>query len=140
MVITAFKQQRDFYDVSHTPYWFHKGPTLSNARFLFNETQYTTWLRNTAIIGVVVVLITLVLAVPAGYALARLSGKLGQSVGVGIFLTYLVPPTLLFLPLYWVINTLHQQDKLLAVILVYPSFTVPFLTCMLWGVFNAVPH
>src|SRR5439155_1492011 len=74
MVITAFKQQRDFYDLSHTPYWFHKGPTLANARFLFNETPYTHWLRNTAIIGVAVVLITLVLAVPAGYALARLSG------------------------------------------------------------------
>src|SRR5881397_1346211 len=67
MVISAFKQQRDFYDLSHTPYWFHKGPTLSNARFLFDETQYTTWLRNTAIVGVVVVLITLVLAIPAGY-------------------------------------------------------------------------
>ncbi|TML84860.1 MAG: ABC transporter permease subunit, partial [Actinobacteria bacterium] len=150
MVITAFKQQRDFYDLSHTPYWFHKGPTLSNARFLFDETQYTTWLRNTAIVGVVVVLITLVLAVPAGYALARLSGKLGQSVGVGIFLTYLVPPTLLFLPLFSVITQLDRQTSSLlhfhlrgsiwSLVLVYPSFTVPFATWLLMGFFKTIPR
>src|SRR5213083_1726569 len=139
MVITAFKQQRDFYDLSHTPYWFHKGPTLDNARFLFDETQYTQWLRNTAIIGIVVVLITLVLAVPAGYALARLSGKFGQSVGVGIFLTYLVPPTLLFLPLSRVISKLGLQDRLWSLVLVYPSFTIPFATWLLMGFFRTIP-
>jgi multiple sugar transport system permease protein len=149
-VITAFKQQRDFYDLSHTPYWFHKGPTLDNARYLFDETQYTTWLRNTAIIGVVVVLITLVLAVPAGYALARLSGKVGQSVGVGIFLTYLVPPTLLFLPLFSVITQLdrqtsnllhfHLRGSIWSLVLVYPSFTVPFATWLLMGFFKTIPR
>jgi len=150
MVITAFKHQRDFYDLGHTPYWFHKGPTLANARFLFNETQYTTWLRNTAIIGIVVVLITLVLAVPAGYALARLSGKFGQSVGVGIFLTYLVPPTLLFLPLFSVITQLdrqtshllhfHLRGSIWSLVLVYPSFTVPFATWLLMGFFKTIPR
>src|SRR5216117_2156107 len=140
MVITAFKQQRDFYDLSHTPYWFHKGPTLDNARFLFDQTQYTQWLRNTAIIGVVVVLITLVLAVPAGYALARLSGRFGQSVGVGIFLTYLVPPTLLFLPLSRVISKLGLQDRLWSLVLVYPSFTIPFSTLLLMGFFKTIPR
>src|SRR2546429_6534208 len=60
MVITAFKQQRDFYDLSHTPYWFHQQPTLSNARFLFEHTPYGQWLRNTALVGIAVVLITLV--------------------------------------------------------------------------------
>ena len=139
MVITAFKQQRDFYDLSHTPYWFHKSPTLSNARFLFDHTPYEHWLRNTALVGIIVVLITLVLAVPAGYALARLSGRVGQSMGVGIFLTYLVPPTLLFLPLFWVISKLHLQDSLGALILVYPSFTVPFATWLLMGFFKTIP-
>src|SRR5438552_1575636 len=139
MLITAFKQQRDFYDLSHTPYWFHKGPTLANARFLFDQTPYGHWLRNTVLVGIVVVLITLVLAVPAGYALARLSGRLGQSMGVGIFLTYLVPPTLLFLPLFWVISRLHLQDSLGALILVYPSFTVPFATWLLMGFFKTIP-
>src|SRR5213083_416920 len=118
MVITAFKNGTEFYDATATPYW----------------------LKNTAIIGVAVVGITLVLAVPAGYALARLSGRVGQSLGVGIFLTYLVPPTLLFLPLYWVIKTLQQQDKLTALILVYPSFTVPFSTWLLMGFFKSIPQ
>jgi multiple sugar transport system permease protein len=139
MVITAFKQQRDFYDLSHTPYWFHKGPTLANARFLFDQTPYDHWLRNTALVGIIVVLITLLLAVPAGYALARLSGRIGQSMGVGIFLTYLVPPTLLFLPLFWVISRLDLQDSLGGLILVYPSFTVPFATWLLMGFFKTIP-
>jgi len=140
MVITAFKNGTEFYDATATPYWFKNGPTLDNVRFLFHNTPYTTWLKNTAIIGVAVVGITLVLAVPAGYALARLSGRVGQSLGVGIFLTYLVPPTLLFLPLYWVIKTLQQQDKLTALILVYPSFTVPFSTWLLMGFFKSIPQ
>src|ERR671930_419703 len=141
MVITAFKDQTEFYNPAINPYWFGKdSPTWSNASFLFHHTQYPTWLANTAIVGVCVVAITLVLAVPAGYALARLAGRVGQSLGVGIFLTYLVPPTLLFIPLYWVIKTLHQQDKLLSLILVYPSFTVPFSTWLLMGFFKTIPQ
>jgi multiple sugar transport system permease protein len=140
MVITAFKQQRDFYDLSHTPYWFHKNPTLANARFLFDQTPYGQWLRNTALVGVAVVLITLLLAVPAGYALARLSGRVGQSMGVGIFLTYLVPPTLLFLPLSRVISKLGLQDSLWSLVLVYPSFTIPFATWLMMGFFKTIPR
>jgi multiple sugar transport system permease protein len=140
MLITAFKNGTEFYDATATPYWFKNGPTWDNVRFLFHNTPYTDWLRNTAIVGLAVVGITLVLAVPAGYALARLSGRIGQSLGVGIFLTYLVPPTLLYLPLSGVINTIHQQDKLLALILVYPSFTVPFATWLLMGFFKTIPQ
>jgi len=88
MVITAFKNQTEFYDTSVTPYWFGKhSPTWANASFLFHHTEYPTWLANTAIVGGCVVAITLVLAVPAGYALARLAGRVGQCLGVGIFLT-----------------------------------------------------
>src|SRR5213076_2244055 len=108
-------------------------------RFLFEHTQYLTWIGNTLLVGGCVVLITLVLSLPAGYALARLSGRLGQSMGVGIFLTYLVPPTLLFLPLFWVISKLHLQDSLVGLILVYPSFTVPFATWLLMGFFKTIP-
>src|SRR5919199_6918005 len=121
MIITAFKNGTEFYDATATPYWFKHGPTWDNVRFLFHNTPYTDWLRNTALIGLAVVGITLVLAVPAGYALARLAGRVGQGLGIGIFLTYLVPPTLLFLPLYWVLKQLHLQDRLVALILVYPS-------------------
>ena len=88
----------------------------------------------------VVVAITLVLAMPAGYALARLSGRWGQGMGVGIFLTYLVPPTLLFLPLSRVVSTLHLHDSLWSLVLVYPSFTVPFATWLLMGFFKTIPQ
>jgi multiple sugar transport system permease protein len=84
--------------------------------------------------------ITLLLSLPAGYALARLSGRWGQGVGVGIFLTYLVPPTLLFLPMSRVIAELGLQDKLSSIVLVYPSFTVPFSTWLLMGFFKTIPR
>jgi multiple sugar transport system permease protein len=140
MVITAFKNRTELYDPSITPYWFGKqSPTWDNASYLFHETQYPRWLANTAIVGVCVVAVTLVLAVPAGYALARLAGRVGQSLGVGIFLTYLVPPTLLFIPLFWVINQVHLQNSIWSLVLVYPSFTVPFATWLLMGFFKTIP-
>ena len=140
MAITAFKSQTENYDVTKNPYWFHNGPTLENVRYLFHDTLYGTWVRNTALIGLAVIAITLVLAVPAGYALARLSGGVGQSLGIGIFLTYLVPPTLLFIPLYAVISRLNLDDRLWSLILVYPSFTVPFSTWLLMGFFKTIPQ
>jgi multiple sugar transport system permease protein len=140
MVITAFKDQTEFYNREITPYWFGKdSPTWDNASLLFRETEYPTWLANTAIVGACVVAITLVLAVPAGYALARLAGRVGQSLGVGIFLTYLVPPTLLFIPLFWVINNVHLQNSKWSLVLVFPSFTVPFATWLLMGFFKTIP-
>jgi multiple sugar transport system permease protein len=141
MLWTAFKSDLDLYNVENVPYkWSQGSPTWHNVHFLFSDTEYTTWLRNTVVVGIVVVAITLLLAVPAGYALARLSGGIGQSLGVGIFLTYLVPPTLLFLPLSRVIAELGLQDKLLSLILVYPSFTVPFATWLLMGFFKTIPR
>jgi multiple sugar transport system permease protein len=140
MLMTALKTDTDLYNTENVPFKFGDGsPTTSNFEFLFENTQYRTWLENTALVGAVVVAITLVLAVPAGYALARLSGGWGQSVGVGIFLTYLVPPTLLFLPLSRVIAELGLQDKLTSLMLVYPSFTVPFSTWLLMGFFKTIP-
>ena len=97
MLWTSFKSDIDLYNVNDVPFGFGKGsPTTRNYGFLFHHTEYLTWVRNTVLVGVVVVVITLALALPAGYALARLAGRWGQSLGVGIFLTYLVPPTLLF--------------------------------------------
>jgi multiple sugar transport system permease protein len=140
MLVTALKTDTDLYNTENVPFKFQEGsPTTNNFEFLFENTQYRTWLENTAIVGAVVVVITLLLAVPAGYALARLSGGWGQSVGVGIFLTYLVPPTLLFLPLSRVIAELGLQDKLTSLMLVYPSFTVPFSTWLLMGFFKTIP-
>jgi multiple sugar transport system permease protein len=140
MLVTALKTDTDLYNVENVPYKFSQGsPTFDNVRFLFEDTKYLTWLTNTVIVGVFVVIITLVLSLPAGYALARLSGRWGNSVGIGIFLTYLVPPTLLFLPMSRVIAELGLQDKLASLILVYPSFTVPFSTWLLMGFFRTIP-
>src|ERR671922_1012228 len=112
MLITAFKRSSDLYDLKHNPFIFYEPPTLEHISRLFVETHYSEWLLNTAFVGVLVVLITLLLAVPAGYALARLTGKWGEQLGIGIFLTYLVPPTLLFIPLSRVIAMLGLQDSL----------------------------
>ena len=106
---------------------------------LFVETLYGRWLFNTAFVGVLVVAITLLLALPAGYALARLTGRWGEQLGIGIFLTYLVPPTLLFIPLSRVVAILGLQDSLWSLVLVYPSFTIPFCTWLLMGFFKAIP-
>jgi multiple sugar transport system permease protein len=91
-------------------------------------------------VGVLVVGITLLLAVPAGYSLARLTGHPGEQLGIAIFLTYLVPPTILFIPLSRVIAILGLQDSLWSLVLVYPSFTVPFCTWLLMGFFKAIPR
>jgi multiple sugar transport system permease protein len=137
MAITSLKHQGDVYDP--TKVWsFH--PTLASYGFLFHHTDYLRWVRNSCLVGLVVVVITLTIAIPAGYALARLSGRVGRSLGVAIFLTYLVPPTLLFLPLSRVVSELHLGDRLWALILVYPSFTVPFAIWLLMGFFKTIPQ
>jgi multiple sugar transport system permease protein len=118
---------------------FH--PTLANYGYLFHHTDYLRWLRNSCFVGLMVVLITLAVALPAGYALARLSGRVGRTMGVGIFLTYLVPPTLLFLPLSRVISQyFHLSDRLWALVVVYPSFTIPFAIWLLMGFFKTIPQ
>ena len=139
MLTTALKPIGDLLNVQNLPFWFHPGPTLENFQNLF-DTNYPRWLANTAIVGAAVVLITLVLALPAGYALARLSGRVGGTLGVAIFLTYLVPPTLLFLPLSRVISKLGLQDSLWSLIVIYPSFTIPFATWLMMGFFKTIPR
>ena len=140
MVITALKTNADLYDLSNIPFWFNDSPTLEHIKYLFQETLFARWLWNSTLIGACVVAITLVCALPAGYSLARMSGRNGESLGIGIFLTYLVPPTLLFLPLSRVMSILGLQDSLWSLVLVYPTFTIPFCTWLLMGFFKAVPR
>jgi multiple sugar transport system permease protein len=140
MLITAFKANQDLYNTQNNPYVFNSPPTLRHLSVLFEDTQYLQWLLNTGFVGVVVVIITLLLAVPAGYALARMTGAWAQTLGVTIFLTYLVPPTILFIPFSRIIAILGLQDSVWSLILVYPSFTVPFCTWLLMGFFKAIPR
>jgi multiple sugar transport system permease protein len=138
MAITSLKPEAQVYDP--TKVWrFH--PTLAAYGFLFHHTDYLVWIRNSCFVGLMVVLITLAIGLPAGYALARLSGRVGRALGVAIFLTYLVPPTLLFLPLSRIIaQYLHLSDRLWALIVVYPSFTIPFAIWLLMGFFKTIPQ
>ncbi len=140
MVITAFKRASDLYNLKHNPFLFYELPTLEHIHRLFYDTLYGRWLINTAFVGALVVAITLVLAVPAGYALARLTGRWGEKLGIGIFLTYLVPPTLLFIPLSRVVSDLRLEDSLWSLVLVYPSFTVPFSTWLMMAFFKTIPR
>jgi multiple sugar transport system permease protein len=140
MLITAFKRSSDLYNLENNPFVFNLKPTLEHLRLLFEETLFLRWLGNTAFAGLLVVAITLLLAVPGAYALARLTGNWGQRLGIGVFLTYLVPPTLLFIPLSRIVARLGLQDTLWAIIVVYPSFTIPFSTWLLMGFFKSIPR
>ena len=147
MLVTMFKTNLDLYNTQNVPYvynplrWkFWESATTEHVTYVFRETDYARWIVNTLIVGAAVVAITLVVALPAGYALARLSGRWGQTAGIGIFLVYLVPPTLLFLPLSPLVARLGLQNSLLSLILVYPSFTIPFATWLLMGFFKTIPQ
>jgi multiple sugar transport system permease protein len=150
-LVTMFKTNADLSIATHSPYVFNDAEgnfhldfwnyaTTEHVRFLFEDTNYPKWLLNTLLVGAAVVGITLLLAMPAGYALARLAGPWGQGAGVGIFLVYLIPPTLLFLPLSRLITNLDLKDSLWSLILVYPSFTIPFATWLLMGFFKTIPQ
>ena len=139
MLITTFKDTHDLISTTGNPFLFNNPPTLENLRVLFVDTQFGRWLINTVVVGLSVVAITLVLAVPAGYSLARLAGRWGQQLAIGIFLTYLIPPTILFIPFSRIIGALGLQDSLWSLVLVYPSFTVPFCTWLLMGFFKTIP-
>jgi multiple sugar transport system permease protein len=140
MLITAFKQEPDLYRMENIPFWFNLPPTLKNFQILFYQTNYGAWIVNTMVIAAWVAGITLLTAVPAGYALARLRLPGSENMGISIFMTYLVPPIILFLPLSRVVASLGLQDSWWALVVVYPTFTIPFCTWLMMGFFKTVPQ
>jgi len=140
MLITMFKKSHDLFNPNNNPFLFNEPPTLEHLNLLFTQTIYVRFLVNTFIVGAAVVVITVLLSLPAAFSLARMAGKWGENMGIGIFLTYLVPPTLLFIPLSRVVATLGLQDSLWSLILIYPTFTVPFCTWLLMGFFKSIPR
>ena len=140
MVITAFKRDSDLYNLTTAPFWFKEPPTLAHVKLLLYGTPFLTWLQNSLIIGVLVVLITLALALPTAYALARMRFWGNQTLSTAMFLSYLIPPTLLFLPLSQLVRGLGFTDSIWALVLVYPSFTLPFCTWLLMGFVRTVPR
>ena len=139
MAITALKEEADLYRMDQVPFWFHMPPTLKNFRILFTQTYFGTQLTNTVLLSVCVVLITVFAAVPAGYVLARLKLKGAENIGIAIFLTYLVPGIVLFLPLARVVGALGLFDSWWALVVVYPTFTIPFCTWLVMGFFKTLP-
>lgn len=138
-LISMFKESQDLYTKDNNPFWFNLPPTLEHIRLLFLETNYLTFIRNSVIVGLAVTLITLVLSLPMAYALARLRLKWGERMGIAVFLVYLIPPTLLFIPMTRVINYLGLQESLWALILVYPTITIPISSWLLMGFFKGIP-
>ena len=140
MLISMFKRTSDLMNPNADPFFFTQPPTLAHLKFLFTQSLYPQFLLNSTIVGVAVVAITLVISVPAAYSLARLAGNWGQYLGIGIFLTYLIPPTLLFIPMAKVIAVLNLQNSLWSLILTYPTFTLPFCTWLMMGFFMSIPR
>lgn len=137
--ITAFKQNRDLYDPDNNPFLFNRPPTPDHVTYLFTDTSFLTFAWNTLWVGVLVVLITLVFALPAAYALARLDRPWSGPLGIGIFLVYLIPPSLLFLSLSRVVVGVGLQDSTWSMVLVYPTITIPVSVWLLMGFLRAVP-
>ena len=140
MVITAFKRDNDLYNLTTAPFWFKEPPTLDHVKLLLHGTLFPVWLQNSLMIGVLVVGITLVLALPAAYALARMRFPGNQTLSTAMFLSYLIPSTLLFLPLSQIVRGLGFTDSIWSLVLVYPSFTLPFCTWLLMGFVRTVPR
>ena len=137
---TMFKADADLYTVGHVPFLYNSAPTLDHVRVLFTETAFLTFVRNSLEIGVIDVLITLALSVPAAYAIARLTGRWGGRLAMLVFVFYLVPPTLLFLPLSRIVADLGLQDTIWSLVVVYPTLTAPFSTWLLVGFFRSIPR
>jgi multiple sugar transport system permease protein len=139
MVITTFKRDNDLYNLTGVPFWFHEPPTLGHVQLLLRDTMFVTWLQNSLFIGAAVVVITLAIGLPAAYGLARMRFFGNQALSTAMFLSYLIPPALLFLPLSQVVRKIGFTDSVWSLILVYPSFTIPFCTWLLMGFVRTVP-
>jgi multiple sugar transport system permease protein len=140
MTITAFKPNAELYDYkTHNPFWI-TSPTLDHIRLLLFNTAYPKWLMTTMMVAVGATILSLVSSTLAAYAIQRLRFKGSQYVGLGIYLAYLVPPSILFIPLATMVFQLGLFDTPFALILVYPTFLVPFCTWLLIGYFKSIPY
>jgi multiple sugar transport system permease protein len=140
MTITTLKPNSELYNYSeHSPFWV-SSPTLDNINHLLFETDYPRWLVVTMVVAVVATFISLFASVLAAYAIQRLRFRGSQWVGLAIYLAYLVPPSILFIPLATMVFQLGLYDSPLALILTYPTFLIPFCTWLLIGYFKSIPY
>ena len=141
MAITSFKQDRNIFDPKANPFWFNMAPTLKHYINLINpdKTDFLIWVQNSLMVAAMVTVISVAIGIMAGYSLARLRYKGAETIGSSVFITYLVPPALLFLPLSHVISQLGLMETRWAMVLSYPTFLVPFCTWLLMGYFRTIP-
>lgn len=139
MTITSFKSNTELLDTARNP-MFVVAPTLYHYHYLLSESFFFQWLLNTTIVAISSTAISLLCALPAAYALARLRFRGADAIGWGVFITYLIPPTLLFLPLALLIKNFGLSNNLLSLILTYPTFLIPFATWLLIGYFKSIPR
>ena len=138
MVITSVKPDHELLSRDGNPFWV-VSPTLAHFKKLLFDTAYPEWLWNTVLVSVVATAFSLVASVLAAYAIERLRFKGSKQTGLAIFLAYLVPPSILFIPLADVVFKLGLFDTRLALILTYPTFLIPFCTWLLMGYFRSIP-
>ena len=140
MAITSFKPNAELLNYkAHNPFWI-TSPTLAHIKHLLFETAYPHWLMTTMSVAVGATFISLLSSTLAAYAIERLRFRGSPYVGLGIYLAYLVPPSILFIPLATVVVQFGLFDSPLALILVYPTFLVPFCTWLLIGYFKSIPY
>ncbi|HTP48313.1 MAG TPA: carbohydrate ABC transporter permease [Casimicrobiaceae bacterium] len=139
MAVTAFKPNDELLSREGNPFWVHH-PTLDHIKKLFFDTGYPDWLWNTLLVTVVATFVALVCSVLAAYSIERLRFRGSRYVGMAIFLAYLVPPSILFIPLATIVYKLDLFDTRLALILTYPTFLIPFCTWLLIGYFKSIPY
>ncbi|MBS0320792.1 MAG: carbohydrate ABC transporter permease [Proteobacteria bacterium] len=138
MAMTAIKPDAELLSRDGNPFWV-ANPTLAHIKHLLIDTAYPDWLWNTVLVSVSATFASLVCSVLAAYAIERLRFSGSRYVGIGIFLAYLVPPSILFIPLAAVVFKLGLFDSRLALILTYPTFLIPFCTWLLMGYFRSIP-
>ena len=139
MLLTSLKQDRELYDRHAVPLIMRQAPTLEHYSKLIWETEFLTWTKNSLLVTILATSASVAIGTVAAYALARLKFFGVSTFGTGIFVTYLVPTTLLFLPLAQVVNWVGLGDSKWALVLTYPTFLVPFCTWLLMGYFRTVP-
>lgn len=137
--ITATKLNADLYDPQNNPFAYNQPPTFDHVRFLFTDTTFPTFAWNTLWVGLLVVLVTLVLGLPAAYSIARLDLRGSGPLGIAIFFVYLIPPSLLFLSLTRMVVWLGLQDSTWSLVLIYPTITLPVSIWLLIGFLKALP-
>ena len=140
MMVTSIKTDNELYDLKSVPFWVTRaGFTFGNYSYLFEKTPYTVWLGNSLKVSLIATGISVIVSILAAYALARLRFRGAETFGIAVFVTYLVPPSLLFLPLAKVVETFGISDRSLALIATYPTFLIPFSTWLLMGYFRTIP-